>query len=114
MAFAPSSLILANNFLPLNEALGVSRGKMKILVLVSLLFCANAHSIVPNTKYYESAKNRINLLKVQVKEIESSLIANKGNDIELQLKLNIEKEIELLKQRIQLYEKLENSNLIMY
>jgi len=87
---------------------------MKTILLVVLFFSIQAFAIVPNTEYYKSAKSRINSLKTQVEAIDSTLAASSNPQVELQLKQNIEKEIELIEQRIELYKKLESKSLIMY
>ncbi|GIU05304.1 hypothetical protein TUM4261_06970 [Shewanella sp. c952] len=46
LAFAPSSLILANNFLPLNEALGAQEVYLKYLALVFFLALSGCSVVV--------------------------------------------------------------------
>ncbi len=87
---------------------------MKTIILVALLFSVQAYAIVPNTKYYELAQNRINTLKAEVKKVEFNLTNDPQHKLNLELKENIEQEIRLIEQRVKLYKKLEKQNLIMY
>ncbi len=86
----------------------------KVLALLLLIISFNANSIVPNDKYYEIADAQIAQLSSELKTIESSLELNPTHEISLQLKDNLNKEINLIKQRVELYKKLEKSGLIMY
>ena len=80
MAFAPSSLILANNFLPLNEALGIPM-KVGIFILGLVFFSVNAEELTPvkiansmltakdviaSTKKWYQSETPISLLKQQL------------------------------------------------
>jgi len=114
LVFAPSSLILTNYFLPVNRALGVSMDLMKFLAVVFIIVSFNAHSIIPNDKYHESADKQVAQLNSELKSIESTLQLNPSNEIALKLKSNLTQHVKLIKQRVKLYEKLERSGLIMY
>ncbi len=60
MAFAPSSLILANNFLPLNEALAVQGVYMKMWILFflsSFSFLGYSNSVNPVLMVMECLRN---------------------------------------------------------
>ena len=87
---------------------------MKVLGIAFLIISFNAYSIVPNDKYYELADKQITQLNSELKEIESSLKLNPSNEIALKLKDNLNQELDLIKQRVKLYKKLEKSGLIMY
>ena len=68
LAFAPASLILANNFLPLNEALGVLQIMRKTLrrVIITLLFLLFALSIFASLYGIASNDNRLKEIENEV------------------------------------------------
>lgn len=84
------------------------------LTLGVLTFSISSFAIVPNDKKYEIAKNQLLHLNQELSEVKLSLKGNPDNQTILVLKNNIESEITLIKQKIELYKKLEGLGLIMY
>ena len=89
---------------------------MKTIILTFILICCNVYAVVPNIQYYIDAEKRIVVLETELQEIKSSLTAinPESSELKYQLKKNIENEIILIKQRVELFKKLERDQLIMY
>jgi predicted nuclease with TOPRIM domain len=89
---------------------------MKTIILTFILICCNVYAVVPNIQYYIDAEKRIVVLETELQEITSSLstINSENSKLKYQLKKNIENEIKLIKQRVELFKKLEREQLIMY
>jgi|GEM_PF-5014721 len=89
---------------------------MKIFILTFILICFNSYAIVPNTQFYIDAEERIAHLEVQLIELKSNLSTQSATllEVKLKLKMNIENEIRLIKEKIKLFKQLERNSLIMY
>ncbi|WP_426369406.1 hypothetical protein [Pseudocolwellia sp. HL-MZ7] len=85
---------------------------MKTIILTFILMCCNVYAVVPSTQYYIDAQKTIVVLEAELKEIKSNFTTTSPESS--QLKDNIENEIKLIKQRVELFKKLERKQLIMY
>ncbi|MFY8272904.1 hypothetical protein AAEU32_02070 [Pseudoalteromonas sp. SSDWG2] len=87
---------------------------MKLTLTCSVILLAlssAAHALVPNGEYYQKSQQQIDQLQA-----ESAILASihPKNQHVIQLIDNIRLEINLIQQRVELYKKLEQSQLIMY